>query len=38
MKDEQNKESYERKCQNQDTNDMYLEKERKVVLKWKAEK
>jgi hypothetical protein len=37
-KDEQNDESYERKHPNLDTKDKYLEKERKVVLKWKAEK
>jgi hypothetical protein len=37
-KDEQNEESYERKRQNQDTKNKYLEKERYVVPKWKTEK
>jgi hypothetical protein len=37
-KDKQNEESYERKRQNQDTKDKYLENERKVVPKWKTEK
>jgi hypothetical protein len=36
-KDEQNEESYKRKCQNLDTKDQYLE-ERKVVPKRKTEK
>jgi hypothetical protein len=37
-KDEQNEESYKRKRQNQDTKDKCLEKEQKVVPKWKTEK
>jgi hypothetical protein len=37
-RDEQNAESYERKCQNQDIKDKYLEKEQKMVRKWKTEK
>jgi hypothetical protein len=38
QKYEQNEESYERKHQNLDTKDRYLEKERKVVRKRKIEK
>jgi hypothetical protein len=37
-KDWQNEESYDKKRQNQDTKDNYLEKERKMVPKWKTEK
>jgi hypothetical protein len=37
-KDEQNEESYEKKRQNQDTKNKYLEKERQVVPKWKTMK
>jgi hypothetical protein len=33
QKDEQSEESYERKCQNLDTKDQYLEKKQKVVPK-----
>jgi hypothetical protein len=36
-KDEQNEESYESRRQNQDAKDKYLEKEWKVVPKWKTE-
>jgi hypothetical protein len=37
-KDEQNEKSYKRKHQNLDTKDKYMEKERKVVSKFKTEK
>jgi hypothetical protein len=36
--DEQNEESYRRKCQNLDIKDQYLEKDQKVVPKRKTQK